>query len=145
MGHRCPTQTAAPGLERLRAELDAVTARSESAVLACSALTRTYRDALRRTCAPVLFALLDATKEALAHQLSRREGHFVPEELLDRQLAALQPPDEDEPHVVVPVSQPVEAQVALVTSSTPRACSAEEVREVSPRSGGPSPAGRGPS
>lgn len=108
-----------PWLERLRAELDAVTADGDSAVLACSALKRGYRDILRRATAPVSFVLLRTSKAELAERLSRRDGHFFPETLLDSQLATLQPPDRTERHLVVPAFRPVEEQVALVHSSLP--------------------------
>lgn len=42
-----------PWLYRIRRELDAVTASGSSAVLACSALKRRYRDTLREAAAPL--------------------------------------------------------------------------------------------
>jgi gluconokinase len=108
-----------PWLERVRAELDAVIADGGSAVLACSALKRTYRDVLRGDDDSVLFVLLSASKDALADRLSRRNGHFFPESLLDSQLATLEPPDGLEPHLVVPAFSPVDELCRLVHPSIP--------------------------
>ncbi|MCS0499427.1 gluconokinase [Protaetiibacter mangrovi] len=68
-------------------------------VVACSALRRAYRDRLRAAAPGVRFVLLDGTRELLAARMSSRH-HFMPETLLDSQLATLERPDPDE-HVLV--------------------------------------------
>ncbi|MBH5333830.1 gluconokinase [Streptomyces pactum] len=65
-------------------------------VMACSALRRRYRDTLRSACPPVLFLHLTADRALLAERLRGRTGHFMPEELLDSQLATLEPLQPDE-------------------------------------------------
>ncbi|MFJ6632624.1 gluconokinase [Streptomyces sp. NPDC091376] len=65
-------------------------------VAACSALRRQYRDTLRSACPTVLFLQLTADREVLADRLGGRSGHFMPETLLDSQLATLEPLEPDE-------------------------------------------------
>ncbi|MFH8369842.1 gluconokinase [Streptomyces sp. NPDC018031] len=65
-------------------------------VVACSALRRRYRDTLRSACPAALFLQLTADREVLADRLGRRTGHFMPETLLDSQLATLEPLEPDE-------------------------------------------------
>ncbi|MET7928316.1 gluconokinase, GntK/IdnK-type [Streptomyces sp. NPDC005349] len=65
-------------------------------VVACSALRRRYRDILRSACPAVLFLQLSADREVLAKRLHGRTGHFMPETLLDSQLATLEPLEPDE-------------------------------------------------
>jgi gluconokinase len=87
----------APWLESLAAWISAQDASGRSTVLACSALKRRYRDTLRGG-APghVLFVHLTAPREALLERMKRRKGHYMPLELLDSQLAALEPLQPDE-------------------------------------------------
>lgn len=61
------------------------------AVVACSALRKEYRAALRRGHLPVRFVLLDPGPEAVARRLTRRTGHFMPPSLLASQYETLQP------------------------------------------------------
>ena len=61
----------------------------ESAVLACSALKRIYRDRLRELAGPVRFFVLTADRGVLEERLAHRE-HFMPGSLLDSQLNTLE-------------------------------------------------------
>jgi len=65
-------------------------------VVACSALRRAYRDAIRERARDVLFAELDGTRELLAQRMRGRRQHFMPLTLLDSQLATLEPLQDDE-------------------------------------------------
>ncbi|WP_241245757.1 gluconokinase [Microbacterium sp. 4R-513] len=69
----------------------------ERVVVACSALKRVYRDAIRERAGSVLFAELDGTRELLAQRMGGRQQHFMPLGLLDSQLATLESlqPDEE--------------------------------------------------
>jgi gluconokinase len=100
----------APWLQSLAAWIAAQHASGRSTVLACSALKRRYRDTLRGG-APghVSFVHLAAPREALLERMTRRKGHYMPPELLDSQLAALEP------------LQPSEAGVTLDATPTPDA------------------------
>jgi gluconokinase len=81
-----------------------------STVLACSALRRRYRDVLRRA-APrhVAFLHLDAPRDVLLERMRHREGHYMPPELLDSQLATLEQLAADEPGTLLDATQPREA------------------------------------
>ena len=86
-----------PWLEKICKEV------SSESVVACSALTRSYRDFLRKSLPnfPVRFLLLHGSKDVLSERMAGREGHFMPPELLASQLEALELPSADEPDVQV--------------------------------------------
>lgn len=65
-------------------------------VVACSALTRRYRDRLRQAGPPLWFLHLCGDRDLLAERLRRRQGHFATATLLDSQLATLEPLGVDE-------------------------------------------------
>ncbi|WP_307806998.1 gluconokinase [Naasia sp. SYSU D00057] len=93
-----------PWLAIVGAAMKAETDGGRSIVVACSALRRVYRDALRDAAAgPVFFVHLHGTKELLASRLGARKGHFMPTTLLDSQLATLEPLQDDEQGVVLDV------------------------------------------
>ncbi|MDQ2748462.1 MAG: gluconokinase [Actinomycetota bacterium] len=71
------------------------------AVVACSALRRSYRDVLRSGGTDVRFAVLDVGSTLLATRLEHRPGHFMPASLLASQLATLEPLQADEVGVTV--------------------------------------------
>lgn len=81
-------------------------------VLACSALKRSYRDAIRANAPQTIFLHLDGAREVLASRLADRSGHFMPATLLESQLAALEPLEPDEPGVVVDITASVDDVVA---------------------------------
>lgn len=85
-----------PWLEALREQIDTRLADGKPTILACSALKRAYRYALGTERAEVLLVHLDGSRALLARRLASREGHFMPEHLLDSQLATLEAPDPDE-------------------------------------------------
>lgn len=62
------------------------------AVLACSALKKSYRDILSPPDIPTRFVFLKGTKEVIAERMKKRSGHFMPESLLDSQFKALEEP-----------------------------------------------------
>lgn len=76
-------------------------------VIACSALKRSYRDAIRAQAPDTVFLHLDGTRAVLEARLEGRSGHFMPPALLDSQLATLEPLGSDEAGVVVDISAPV--------------------------------------
>jgi carbohydrate kinase (thermoresistant glucokinase family) len=91
-----------PWLERVAAWMDRQIATGESAVLACSALKRSYRDYLCRGRPAVRIVILQADPQTLADRLAGRRGHFFPARLLQSQLADLEMPGETERTLVVP-------------------------------------------
>jgi gluconokinase len=70
-------------------------------VVTCSALKRAYRDLLRDGHPSVWFAHVTVDAELLRQRVGKRTGHYMPSSLLDSQLAALEPLQEDEPGVTV--------------------------------------------
>jgi carbohydrate kinase (thermoresistant glucokinase family) len=67
------------------------------AVVACSALRRRHRELLAAA-APdaVRVVFLHAPPALVRERLAARRGHYMPPELLDSQLATLEPPGDDE-------------------------------------------------
>jgi gluconokinase len=68
----------------------------ESAVLACSALKRRYRDVLREGDPDLTFVHLDGERTVLAARMQARAGHYMPTALLDSQISDLDPLQADE-------------------------------------------------
>jgi beta-N-acetylhexosaminidase len=99
-----------PWLATVGAELAA--AGDGGLVLACSALRRSYRDAIREQAPDTVFLHLHGSKEVLRARTEGRTGHFMPPALLDSQLATLEPLDADEPGIKVDIAAPVQ-QVVL--------------------------------
>lgn len=88
-------------------------------VLACSALRRSYRDAIRAQAPDTIFLHLNGSREVLKARTEGRTGHFMPPALLDSQLATLEPLQEDERGVVVDIAAPVADVVAQALKGIP--------------------------
>ena len=80
-------------LNTLALELRKSAARNETAVLACSALKKSYRSLLLEGCPSNCTVWLSASPELLERRLKNREHHFMPVSLLASQLADLEIPD----------------------------------------------------
>ena len=64
------------------------------AILACSALKKSYRDLLEnRSKVPVRTIYLKGSKSLIAERLKQRKGHFFDSSLLDSQFDALEEPE----------------------------------------------------
>jgi gluconokinase len=86
-----------PWLDRLGRAMGQALSSGGTAVAACSALRRGYRDRLRAAiAAPTRFVLLDASPDELQRRLDQRVGHYMPASLLHSQLATLERPGADE-------------------------------------------------
>jgi carbohydrate kinase (thermoresistant glucokinase family) len=99
-----------PFLKRVADAL--VAAGPRGAVVSCSALKRSYRDLIRARAGDVTFVWLRLERAALAARLKQRRDHYMPASLLDSQLAALEPPAEDEHAIVLDGAEPTVAQAA---------------------------------
>jgi gluconokinase len=88
-----------PWLAAITSWMDDTIASGQSAVLACSALRRAYRDELLggRDEAVMVFLMIDAAQ--CATRVLARTGHYFAEPLLASQFAALEPPDPAESRV----------------------------------------------
>jgi len=67
-------------------------------VIACSALKRKYRSTLSGA-GNVVYIYLNGTYELISKRMLKRSGHFMPEQLLASQFAALEDPS-SEPNVL---------------------------------------------
>ena len=100
----------APWLDRLRIQITNWIVNGQNAVLACSALKRTYRQEL--SVGPeVRFVYLKGSTELIAQRLRLRRGHFADEKILASQFADLEEP---EAAVTVDISQTPEKIVAEI-------------------------------
>jgi gluconokinase len=109
-------------LAALAREIATHIADGRHAVLACSALKRSYRAALIPACASpgdVQFVYLRVPREVLEARLRTRREHFFPAELLDTQLISLEEPSGEEPAPVLIVdgAQPVDAIVDAICTA----------------------------
>jgi gluconokinase len=104
-----------PWLRAVGAWMDERIARGESAVVACSALKRSYRDLLLCGRPEALMVFLVPDREILTRRLAARVGHFFPKQLLASQLRDLEPPGPDERVVrVVPADTPAKTADAIL-------------------------------
>jgi gluconokinase len=104
-----------PWLRAIAAWMDDAIARGESAVVTCSALKRRYRDVLLTGRPEARLVFLRVDRELLERRLAARHGHFFPQQLLDSQLAALEPAGPDENAVTVTV-HPGDSPAATVAA-----------------------------
>ncbi|MGO9996699.1 MAG: gluconokinase [Acetobacteraceae bacterium] len=103
-----------PWLRAIAHEIDAMRARGEQGVVACSALKRSYRDILIGDRTDVVLVYLQGSKALIAERIASRKGHFMPAALLDSQFATLEEPGPDEHPIVVSIGTSPEAIVDAV-------------------------------
>lgn len=101
-----------PWLDTIAAWIDQRAANQAPGVVTCSALKRSYRDRLRRPY--VIFVHLVGAREVIAQRLAARTGHFMPQSLLDSQLATLETPGPDENAITVDVADEPGEEVAEI-------------------------------
>lgn len=78
-------------------EIGAALKGTKGTIASCSALKRTYREAIAATAGrPVAFVFLDGDRQLLERRIAARVNHFMPPSLLASQLATLEPPGADE-------------------------------------------------
>lgn len=100
-----------PWLAAIRAHIDAMLARGENAVVACSALREAYRAKLIADAARVKLVHLAGSYDTIRHRIAAREGHFMKPEMLASQFATLEAPKHA---LTVDVALPPEAIVAQI-------------------------------
>lgn len=89
-------------------------------VIACSALKRRHRDRLRQASPAALFVQLTGPPELLAERIGARSGHFMPPQLLESQLADLEPLAADEAGLTVDIGAPPAHLVDVVVRALAR-------------------------
>ena len=100
-----------PWLDEIGRWIDKAAAADRPAVIACSALKRSYRDRLRAGRPQVRMVYLSVDLKTLHQRLVDRRGHLFHADMLGSQLADLQPPTPDEDVLMVRSSGPVEQTV----------------------------------
>jgi gluconokinase/shikimate kinase len=83
----------------------------DNGLITCSALKRSYRNAINRRGSGVVFVFLAGGKATIATRLAARPAHFMPPSLLDSQFDDLEEPRPDEPHIRVDVG-PIPSVIA---------------------------------
>jgi carbohydrate kinase (thermoresistant glucokinase family) len=101
-----------PWLRAIEDWMDKRISAGASAVVACSALHRAYRQELVAGRPEVRLVLLMVSPAVAAARLAARHGHFFPAGLLDSQLRELEPPGPDEPVLVIDADRSCEELVA---------------------------------
>jgi gluconokinase len=104
----------APWLDALAARLAQARTQGEPVVLACSALKRGYRDALRRGAPALTLVHLSGSAALLAERIAARPGHYMPPALLPSQLATLETPTDDEHAITLDVAAATEDLVSQI-------------------------------
>ena len=85
-----------PWLDEIGRWIDRAAAAGRPAVIACSALKRSYRDRLRGGRPQVRMVYLVVDLKTLHQRLTDRQGHMFHADMLGSQLNALEPPTADE-------------------------------------------------
>lgn len=97
-----------PWLEEVARQL----ASEYDAIVACSALRRSYRRAIADAAAGAFFVHLAAPRALLLARMRARSGHFMPVSLLDSQLATLEPLDPGESGMTIDAARDLDDVVA---------------------------------
>jgi carbohydrate kinase (thermoresistant glucokinase family) len=95
-----------PWLRAIAAREDELRAAGQSAVVACSALKRAYRDILIGDRPDTILVYLRGSKDLIAERMQQRKNHFMPPALLDSQFATLEEPAPDEHPIIVDIGGP---------------------------------------
>jgi gluconokinase len=118
-GHPLDDADRWPWLEAIAAWIGERERSGESALVACSALRRAYRDLLRRGHPSVWFVQLVARPAVLADRMEHRRGHYMPVSLLGSQLDTLEPLQPDETGILLPTNRPVDELVDEIIAAMP--------------------------
>jgi gluconokinase len=114
-GVRLTDADRAPWLAAIGDWIAARAAAGDACVVACSALKRAYRDALRAGRPLARLVYLAGSVDQIAVRLASRTGHYWPPGLLASQFADLEPPGADEDAIVVDIGQtPERAAEAII-------------------------------
>lgn len=109
-----------PWLRLVGGELARIAHGGSAAVVACSALKRSYRDALREPAPEAFFAHLSGSAEVIRSRLAQRHHAYMPPSLLDSQLQTLQPLEADESGVTVDLALPPQELVRRIVDAVER-------------------------
>ncbi|ACB74118.1 carbohydrate kinase, thermoresistant glucokinase family [Opitutus terrae PB90-1] len=91
-GHPLNDADRAPWLTALRQHIEECLASGKNVVIACSALKASYRAQLRGNSDAIKWVHLHGSPELIRSRLASRSGHYMRAQMLDSQLATLEPP-----------------------------------------------------
>lgn len=113
MGHGLPLddQDRKPWLDKLKELISNLTLKGEPAILACSALKRSYRDHLRNDNQAVVFVYLKGQRDLIQNRLERRQPHFMKADMVGSQFQVLEEPKRA---LIVDIAQKPEMIVAAI-------------------------------
>jgi carbohydrate kinase (thermoresistant glucokinase family) len=109
-----------PWLEAIAAAIRRADQVGDSAVFACSALKRSYRDVLRGACAGLRLVHLAGGEALIRGRLDARHGHFMPPALLPSQFRTLEPPAAAEQAIVIDIAAAPDDIVARILDALAR-------------------------
>lgn len=107
----------APWLAVLHDLLLAHAEKGETAVLACSALKKKYRDQLRHGNDGLHFVYLEGSQALIWERMQARQAHYMKADMLQSQFDALEPPA-PENTCIVSIDNDVESIVAAVVQDS---------------------------
>ena len=113
-GHPLTDKDRWPWLQAIADEIDRLCAAGEHAVIACSALKRSYRDVLVHGRSDVRMIYLEGSQQLIASRLAARKHHFMPPGLLESQFETLEPPGADEHPLTVSIDASVDEIVDAI-------------------------------
>ena len=102
-----------PWLEAIRIETDKMHQAGKDVIVTCSALSKASRKILEANRPHVELIYLTAPKALLAERLAQRKDHYMPPQLLQSQLDALEAPTSSEA-LEVSVDQPVDSVIKTI-------------------------------
>lgn len=86
-------------------------------VLSCSALKRGYRNVLRQAAPKNLrFVHLDISPDEARRRVRGRAGHYMPEALVESQIAALEKPAEEQDVLILDATLPTHETIVRIVS-----------------------------
>ncbi len=101
-----------PWLANLRQILAGHVGKGETAVLACSALKKAYRDLLQVE-GQTQFIFLDGSFDLIWGRMSQRKNHYMKANMLQSQFDTLEPPDDNEA-IRIDIGQDIEQIVSSI-------------------------------
>lgn len=107
-----------PWLARLHTLIREQLDKGETAVLACSALRKKYRNQLRTGNDRVQFIYLDGTFDLIWQRMATRTDHYMKAEMLQSQFDTLERPSKQEA-ITLSIDQPVDKIISDILRLTP--------------------------
>ena len=102
-----------PWLVRVGDALQYYKSSGDMPIVACSALTKRYRDMIRHASGDVQFVYLQIPIDIARQRIQAREQHFFPASLINSQFDTLEPPTEQETDcITIDATLPIAAIVA---------------------------------